>query len=62
MPILRKTAPGQRFRTSGDSSVDTRYDMLYYIRNNEEDGKMKIIILEKLRKMLEKFKDIIKKR
>lgn len=36
--------------------------MLYYIRNNEEDGKMKIIILEKLRKMLEKFKDIIKKR
>lgn len=47
---------------SADGSVDTRYDMLYYIRNNEEDGKMKIIILEKLRKMLEKFKDIIKKR
>ena len=62
MPVLRKTASGQRFRTSADGSVDTRYDMLYYIRNNEEDGKMKIIILEKLRKMLEKFKDIIKKR
>lgn len=62
MPVLRKTATGQRFRMPGDSSVDTRYDMLYYIRNNEEDGKMKIIILEKLRKMLEKFKDIIKKR
>ena len=36
--------------------------MIYYIRKNEEDSEMKIIIFEKLRKMLEVLKDIIKKR
>lgn len=36
--------------------------MIYYIRKNEEDSEMKIIIIEKLRKMLEVLKDIIKKR